>query len=470
MGSQQANSLVAFVTGLTGCQLERLFVQPYCVVAILRSLQPLSRHVLLRFAATGGSISTALVSSWARADGDSKLGAALAELQKLHLLAQVGQASWALNASFQAQLRHAICSGLLTGQDSATPPPAATLPLPEDLNHYARQQWDGLLLYLVGGSSQPPGPPPQLHGAAAVDIPSLLARAGLMLKDEYTLSQSISQSGFQFLLADLYSQLWSVVRQYLADLEAAAGGAGTAGAAGADLAVAVNFLLRLGLQGGQPMCYGRLAESEQIIAAHMSHLGLLMPLPAGGQVWLHPTRMAAVLAGGGRAGEAAAADEDGFVIVESNFRVYAYTTSAVQAAILRVFVRCDALLPNLFVGTITRDSAVAALEAGITADQIVGFLRQHAHKRVAAKTPIVPPVVADQVRLWQQELRRLRSSAATLYDRFEGPALYASAAGHAQQLGALLYRDDERQVLVVQSAFHDAMRAHIKTQKAALGL
>lgn len=83
-----------------------------------------------------------------------------------------------------------------------------------------------------------------------------------------------------------------------------------------------------------------------------------------------------------------------------------------------------------------------------------------------------PPlqVVADQVRLWQQELRRLRSSAATLYDRFEGPALYASAAGHAQQLGALLYRDDERQVLVVQSAFHDAMRAHIKTQKAALGL
>lgn len=56
----------------------------------------------------------ALVSSWARAEGDSKLGAALAELQKLHLLAQVvrgGQEAWAINASFQAQLRHAVCSG-----------------------------------------------------------------------------------------------------------------------------------------------------------------------------------------------------------------------------------------------------------------------------------------------------------------------------------------------------------------------
>ena len=57
MSSPQANSLVAFVTGLSGGQLERLFVQPYCVVAILRSLQPLSRHVLLRFAATGGDVS-----------------------------------------------------------------------------------------------------------------------------------------------------------------------------------------------------------------------------------------------------------------------------------------------------------------------------------------------------------------------------------------------------------------------------
>jgi len=72
--------------------------------------------------------------------------------------------------------------------------------------------------------------------------------------------------------------------------------------------------------------------------------------------------------------------------------VYAYTTSAVQAAILRVFVRCDALLPNLFVGTINRDSATAALGMGITADQMVAFLRQHAHPRVAAKPPIVPPV------------------------------------------------------------------------------
>ena len=63
-----------------------------------------------------------------------------------------------------------------------------------------------------------------------------------------------------------------------------------------------------------------------------------------------------------------------------------------QIAILRLFVRCDVLLPNLFVGTITRESVAGALAGGIGADQMVTFLRQHAHPRVAAKSPIVPLV------------------------------------------------------------------------------
>ncbi len=45
--------------------------------------------------------------------------------------------------------------------------------------------------------------------------------------------------------------------------------------------------------------------------------------------------------------------------------MYAYTTSALQAAILRLFVRCECLLPNLFVGTLTRESVMGALKAGL---------------------------------------------------------------------------------------------------------
>jgi transcription initiation factor TFIIH subunit 4 len=150
--------------------------------------------------------------------------------------------------------------------------------------------------------------------------------------------------------------------------------------------------------------------------------------------------------------------------------VYAYTTSAVQVAVLRVFVRCDALLPNLFVGTITRDSAGAALALGITADQVAAFLRQHAHPRAAASSPAVPPVVTDQVRLWEKELSRLQAQTATLYERFESAELYEGAVQHARQLGALLYHSDDKRQLAVASASHDAMRAHLRERKAALGL
>lgn len=38
--------------------------------------------------------------------------------------------------------------------------------------------------------------------------------------------------------------------------------------------------------------------------------------------------------------------------------MYAYGNSALQAALLRLFVRCDAVLPGLWVGTLTRESVI----------------------------------------------------------------------------------------------------------------
>ena len=73
-------------------------------------------------------------------------------------------------------------------------------------------------------------------------------------------------------------------------------------------------------------------------------------------------------------------------------QVYAYTTSQLQTAILRLFTRCECILPNLFVGVLTRESVVGALASGLSADQIVGYLRQHAHPHVASRSPVVPEV------------------------------------------------------------------------------
>ena len=50
------NSLVGLIQSLSGAQLESLFVQPFTAVAILRSLPPVARHVLLRLTCCGGDV------------------------------------------------------------------------------------------------------------------------------------------------------------------------------------------------------------------------------------------------------------------------------------------------------------------------------------------------------------------------------------------------------------------------------
>jgi transcription initiation factor TFIIH subunit 4 len=43
-------------------------------------------------------------------------------------------------------------------------------------------------------------------------------------------------------------------------------------------------------------------------------------------------------------------EKKGFIIVESNFKVYAYTSDTLYQAILRLFMQEDYLFPNLVVG------------------------------------------------------------------------------------------------------------------------
>jgi hypothetical protein len=76
----------------------------------------------------------------------------------------------------------------LLAQQPTTPPADALIPAPEELAAYAQQQWEALLLYLVGGSNLPPQPPSTLPGPL-IDVPGLLAAAGLMTKGEQSQMQ-----------------------------------------------------------------------------------------------------------------------------------------------------------------------------------------------------------------------------------------------------------------------------------------
>ncbi len=93
---------------------------------------------------------------------------------------------------------------------------------------------------------------------------------------------------------------------------------------------------------------------------------------------------------------------EGYIVVETNYRVYAYTSSDLQVSLIGLFAEPLYRFPNLAVSIITRDSLRQAFKGGITAQQVVRFLRMHAHtkqieERTKHKMPVIPPTIVDQV-------------------------------------------------------------------------
>eukprot|EP00897_Mesotaenium_endlicherianum_P003507 jgi/Mesen1/3184/ME000184S02243 len=180
--------------------------------------------------------------------------------------------------------------------------------------------------------------------------------------------------------------------------------------------------------------------------------------------WFIPTRLAANLSASLSESQEWQPAE-GFIVVETNYRVYAYTASKLQRQILRLFVRVEYQLPNLVVGALTRESCNAALRSGITASQMIDYLRMHAHPQVAQRKPVVPETVTDQIRLWEKERNRVGLAPAFLYDDFPAQDVFDTVVQHARDLGVLLWHDPDAKRLVVHQHAHDEMRNFIRRQQ-----
>lgn len=310
------------------------------------------------------------------------------------------------------------------------------------------------------GGGPAPEPAPLAVAQTPLNIRELLLASGVIVMESGSGGEhKITQKGFQFLLSDTYSQLWKLLKEYITRVEQGAQ---------ASLPSVLGFLLQLGVYNEIVLDANRLSPVEQNIAAHMTQLGLLYAsTSATSSIVFRPTWLASLAASGN---DSAVAKDDGYVVVETNFRVYAYTSSPVRQAILRLFIRCDVLLPNLFVGTITRESATAALESGVSAEQMIGYLRQHAHAQIQGRVPIVPGVVADQLRLWHKELHRLSCRNSVIYKNFEHISLYKEVVALVENYGSLLSKDDQKQEIIADAELHDRVRDKIKSVKQSLGI
>jgi transcription initiation factor TFIIH subunit 4 len=160
----------------------------------------------------------------------------------------------------------------------------------------------------------------------------------------------------------------------------------------------------------------------------------------------------------------------GSVVVETNYRLYAYTQSTLQIAVLALFSKLNMRFPDMVAGRLTRASIRQAIQFGITADQIISYLAAHAHEqmhRTAALTnkPILPPTVVDQIRLWQLENERMKTTGGFLFKDFEDQKEYLAVAQFAEEVGVLVWRNDKTGMFFASR--HEQIRDLLRNRKKA---
>ncbi|KAJ3084037.1 RNA polymerase II transcription factor B 52 kDa subunit [Rhizoclosmatium hyalinum] len=369
-----------------------------------------------------GAVEMPVVLNWIFDTKQASLAEALLSLRNFNI-AWDENGSLIINQVFQTNLKNALVGG---GNTSSFGLPTdskdkkdITL---EYLDTYAKESWETVLHFLVGTPSE--------KRPTAIKVVTLMEGSGLMAKPAHSHRPEdlrITNKGFQFLLQDVNEQVWGFLLQYLEMSEQL----------GMDPVDVLNFFFQLGsLEFGQDYSVDVLTDTQKQMLEDLKHFGLVYQRRKKSSRF-YPTRLATSLT----SGVAASGDtgDAGYIIVETNFKVYAYTTSPLQIAVLSLFLTLKARFANMVIGILTRDSVREAYNNGISSDQIKQFLTNHAHPEMKKE---LPPTVVDQIKLWESERKRAVAAPAVLYQDFPRSLEYLEAVGFARELGGIAKSDD----------------------------
>lgn len=93
-----------------------------------------------------------------------------------------------------------------------------------------------------------------------------------------------------------------------------------------------------------------------------------------------------------------------YIIIESNYRIYAYQKRINNSEILLIFSDVLYILPNFFVGEITEKSISRAIRNGVSVKNIFGFINENLHWICNS----IPLSVLNQVKLWEFQMTKIK--------------------------------------------------------------
>ncbi|KAL1500582.1 hypothetical protein AB1Y20_013237 [Prymnesium parvum] len=467
-----AASLLEYLRGLSPIALSRLYSDPHTCQAVLRALPPLSRQYLLRLVGAHGRLAAEIVGAWPLPTAAAALEhkAALEQLVALRLveLDPVGR-EYALHAGLCEQIGSSIC--LARGAQAAEARLAADEARPSvvQLERHAQRTWEDVLQCVLT-------PPRRLLPLAGCGGKSTLQQLLLSLRlleatgaegaegaegvEGAAARWASTRAARRFVLLPIQEQVWRLMLEYMELTDTVQPGARDA---------TLSFLMRLGSHAvGSDCSVHSLTELQRQVLSDLLLFGIAYQREESSPRFYATPLAHALLSGS--AGLATSRRSEGFLILETNFKLYAHTSSPLWAQVIRSFARVEYVLPNLVVSSISREAIRDAVESGIEWDMIVQFLERNAHPLMAANVPVLPETVVNQVSLWAQESSRMQLADAQFYDKFESIELFDDVVQYAKDDGVYLWHKRDQQhvghsALIVAAHGHQRMKAFLKSKK-----
>ncbi|KAK8238462.1 putative TFIIH and nucleotide excision repair factor 3 complexes subunit [Phyllosticta capitalensis] len=474
VSSSQALEYLEQQPGLTH---KRLYQQPSTALAVFRRMLPhlacfTAKAIVMAMLYMTGPFSAAELENWIRPDSKGEKDKAISVLEALHIVAQApepsGARAYRLSSGFQNSLRQALTGG---GNHRSFGVPCDTPPKNrisiEELDDYARRKWEAILYYMVGSTGTG-----MAGGSGISQGTKTLLEMGTFVETKFGRT-AITKAGFSFLLQEVNAQVWSLLIVYLDSAPTVRiahlndPSILTASQLKMDQVDVLSFLFMLGsLELGQDYSTAPLSPTQLQMLDDLNDFGIV--LRPKNQPRFYPTRLATTLTSDAAAlrntesistaltasstsdgAGASGAPSKGYIIIETNYRLYAYTSSELQIAVLNLFVTLETRFPNLVSGKLTKESVQRAITLGITADQIISYLDTYAHPQMQRRNPVLPPTVVDQIRLWQIEGDRMQATDGFLMKDFKDWDEYRDIRDYARAIGVLSWDSDAKRLLFI---------------------
>lgn len=449
----ECKDLYSYLLTLSSTVFVGLYKHPFTCLAVFRGLPELSKHYIMRTLFIDRSLPRTLIDTWCTKQNLEEHHTAVSRLKGLHIwrCVNIGTPAeqYETNCEFRDNLRIGLCGGQPTDDEGLKTVEERYARDIDFLDKYSKERWESLLYFMTGSQGENMG--------VSEETARVLINSGLLTYDESDRSTSITSAGFQFLLLPVSSQTWYFMIAYLNSKDEAT------------LVECLSFLFRSSFSVlGKDYPVKNLTEIQFNFLQLLREIGFAYQRKRKSKRF-YPTRLAINLGKsvGGEATATHSTEGKGFLIVETNYRIYAYTNSAIEIALLSLFTDLKARFPDFSFGILSRESVQQALSCGISAVQIIQFLRTRAHPQMMVHDPVIPPTITDQIKLWEMERDRLQYSEGVLYNQFLSQTDYQMLRKFASDSGHLLWSNDQKRLMVVAKAGHDTVKQYWKRNKTS---